>query len=412
MGFEYDPGMSDLPVDHLISVSEAIAIIDAVQLQPRVVRLPILQALGSRLAEDIVADRDYPPFDKSLMDGFAVRSADVQTNGAHLSVHETVLAGQSASTALQPGQAIGIMTGAPLPAGADAVIAIERTTRVAGGIIANQTVRPGQSVAKKGCDAKAGQVVLARGTVLSASAIGVAACVGSATVCVFDRPRVSILATGDELVPIDQVPTGSQIRNSNSAMMQALLTQLGCAVTDLGMVADDRDAISAAIQTGLGSDALFITGGMSMGDRDYVPEILKQLGVELRIRKLRIKPGKPFAFGVAPGGCNVFGLPGNPVSAYVSTVRLANRILRRIAGGSASACETQAILKGELAPNGSREQYIPAYRDGIFVTPVLGTGSADLFALVRTNCLIYRSEGAGAAKNGDHIIVIDILAIA
>jgi molybdopterin molybdotransferase len=263
-----------------------------------------------------------------------------------------------------------------------------------------------------GCDAKAGRLVLAKKSLLTPSAMGVAACVGAATVAVFERPRVAILSTGDELVSIDQKPTGSQIRNSNSFMMTALLKQLGCDVADLGTVVDDRNAIASAIEAGFSFDALFITGGMSMGERDYVPELLQQLGVDLRIRKLRIKPGKPFAFGLSQTGSMVFGLPGNPVSAYVCTVRLANRIIRRMMGGEPAAGEITSILKGELGSNGPREQYIPAYRDGIFVTAVLGTGSADLFALARTNCLIYRAEGSPPATDGDHILVIDVLALA
>jgi molybdopterin molybdotransferase len=400
-------GMSDLPVDQLLTVDQAIAILDAVPVQPRMVKLPMLEAMGFRLAEDVFADRDYPPFDKALMDGFAVRSSDATAAGAELSVIDTIAAGQVGQRPIGIGEAAAIMTGAPVPVGADAVVPIERISRNGSKITVHRPATKGQSIARAGSDAPAEKLLLAKGILLGPVQLGVAATVGLANLAVYDAPSVAILSTGDELIEIDRVPTGAQIRNSNSIMMHALLRKLGCRVRDLGMVRDDPAKIRSAIEEGLQSDALFITGGMSMGEHDYVPRILQEIGLKLVISKLRIKPGKPFAFATNGLGKRVFGLPGNPVSAYVCTLRLARRVLTRLSGGPATSAVSQGQLIGELPPNGPRELYLPAYRIGDSIQPLQPNGSADLFTLAYANCLILRAENAPAATHGNAIVVLD-----
>ncbi len=370
-----------------------MAIIDAAGVSARVEQVALEDALGRRLAADIVADRDDPPFDKSLMDGFAVRAGD----GATLRVVGEIAAGAEAGRGLVAGEAMAIMTGAPIPTGADAVVPIEQTRREGDMVHLQATARAGQSIGRRGGDCQTGAVLLNKGTQLFSPQIAVAASTGARRVSVFGRPRVAILSTGDEIVPIDRVPWGAEIRNTNSPMLRALLGALGCEVRDLGIVRDEPALIREKLEDGMQSDVLFVCGGMSMGEHDYVPRLLVEMGVEIRISKLRIKPGKPFVFGER-GGRFVFGLPGNPVSGYVCTLRLASRLLVRMAGGRpVETLPTATLLKG-VPENGPREFYQPGILDGIGgVEPLAWKGSADIYTLARANALIVREENALAA---------------
>jgi molybdopterin molybdotransferase len=407
--------MSELPVDTLLTVDQAIAILDAVALEPRVIQSPLMDALGHRLAEDIFSDRDYPPFDKAVMDGFAVRSADALSSGVSLNVIETIAAGQSSDRPMSPGEAVAIMTGAPLPAGADAVIPVEQTSRDGNRVTLKIAVKPNQAIARRGSDTPDNRLLLAKGTILGPAQIGVAATVGKSKIAIYAAPSVALLATGDELIPIDQIPTGAQIRNSNNFMMQALLQKLGCKVIELGVAKDNPDTIRTAIQTGLQHDTLFITGGMSMGEHDYVPGLLRELGLTLHISKLRIKPGKPFAFAlgkhpnaVAKNPAMVFGLPGNPLSAYVCTLVLANRILTRLTGGTPDSQVNLCKTLTGLPANGPRQSYVPAVRSGEAVQILPSNGSADLFTLGLANALIVRDENMPTTPIGNLVNVINL----
>src|SRR5688500_7939998 len=351
--------MSEPDVSDLLTVAQAIDVIDGVAVAPRVVELPLYDADGLVLAQDILSDRDYPPFDKSLMDGYAVRCADLTGKPqVTLTVVGEIAAGSSAARGLALGEAFAIMTGAPMPDGADGVVPVEDTEPSEQSVRILRSTTPGRLIAKRGSDVLRGATVLQRGTRLGPSQLAVAASVGAARVQAIAKPRAAVLATGDELVPIDQTPGPAQIRNSNSLMLVSLLKHLGCEVTDLGVVRDTPDAVRNALIDGMRFDVLFVTGGMSMGQHDYVPRTLAELGVDLRITKLRIKPGKPFVFGTkkrvsglgsrVSGESNpsdptpdtrhpipdafVFGLPGNPVSAFVCTVRLASRLIARLSG--------------------------------------------------------------------------------
>jgi molybdopterin molybdotransferase len=451
--------MSEPDVSNLLSVLQAIRIIDAVSVQPRVIRLPLGAADGLRLATDLTSDRDYPPFRKSQMDGFAVRSDDVSRTPADLKVVGEIPAGKTPDRDVGPGEAMAIMTGAPLPAGATGVVPVEDTER-----IDRETVRilradaPARFVAPIGSDCPAGQVVLRDGTTIGPAQIAVAATVGAVELDVFAAPRVAVLATGDELVGAGQQPGPSQIRNSNNPMLVSVLRRLGCEVIDLGAVRDDPDLIRDALRRGLEHDALFVTGGMSMGEYDYVPRLLIELGVELKITKLRIKPGKPFVFGVTedpvsprPEGERfsshqqanrspsdrretgrpdaplphagqprfVFGLPGNPVSAFVCTVRLASRLLARMAGGRIEERWLTGRLDTGMSANGPREFYHPAVRavapgrdsshaEFATITPLKWKGSADLFTLARANVLLVRPENDPTIPKGTIIRVLEI----
>jgi molybdopterin molybdotransferase len=414
-------------VSQLLSVSEAIALIDAVEVTPRIVRVPLGEARGLYLAQDLAADRDYPPFDKSLMDGYAVRAADVAAAPVTLRWAGEVAAGAQASRPLAPGEAMAIMTGAPIPAGADGVVPIEETTRDGQTIRIDRIINPTRFIARRGADIAAGTIVLRRGTRLEAAQLAVAATVGAHHVEAHPRVRVAVLNTGDELIDAAETPHGSQIRNSNGPMLVALLERLGCDVVDLGVVADRKDDIRAAIEEGLQHDVLFISGGMSMGAYDYVPELLREMKLDLRITKLRIKPGKPFVFatgreftGITGGGgidINfadrfVFGLPGNPVSGYVCTVRLASRLIERLAGGAPRERWVAAKLTAALPANGPREFYQPTKLEwttgGPVATPLGWKGSADLFTLATAHGLLVRDENEPARSPGDAVRVLQI----
>jgi len=444
--------MSEPDVSGLLSVQQATRIIDSVPVSRRVMTVALSEADGLRLARGLSADRDFPPFDKSLMDGYAVRQADMSGDGARLRVVGKIAAGQTPQRTVGAGEAIAIMTGAPLPSGADGVVPVEDVEKLdSDEVRVLRADSPGRFVAARGSDCRAGQCVLPEGALLGPTQIAAAASVGAVEVEVFAPPRVAVLSTGDELVPIDAQPGPSQIRNSNSSMLISLLRRMRCQVSDLGIVADTPDAVRDAIRRGLEHDALFVTGGMSMGEFDYVPRTLIELGVELKITKLRIKPGKPFVFGVREGSgfrvqgsgngvasaesseprtpnleprtpnpsSYVFGLPGNPVSAFVCATRLASRLLTRLAGGTPQEHWLTGRLHTGLPSNGQREFYQPAVRTvapgrdsthGEFaaITPLAWKGSADLFTLARANVLLVRPENDPPLPKGTVIRVLEI----
>lgn len=448
--------MSEPDVSGLMTVQQAVRILDGVEVRPRVQRIGLSESLGRRLAQTIATDRDYPSFDKSQMDGFAVRQADVARTPIELELVGEIAAGESSSSSLQPGQAMAIMTGAPLPAGAEGVVPVEDAEKLeSGGVRILRADNPARFIAPRGSDARAAAVILKPGAVIGPAQIAVAATVGLAQLDVFERPNVAILATGDELVPIDREPGPCQIRNANSPMLHALLGRMGCDVTDLGVAPDEPDLIRDALKRGLAFDALFVTGGMSMGEYDYVPRLLTELGVELKITKLRVKPGKPFVFGVYPAVANppaadqdketarqgdkekstaasnqqstisnqqstvVFGLPGNPVSAFVCASRLASRVIARLAGAAPDERWLTGRLDTGMPANGPREFYQPAIRTvapgrdsthGEFaaITPLKWVGSADLFTLARANVLIVRPENDPPLPRGTVLRVLEM----
>src|SRR5665213_292630 len=432
-----DRCMPQPPSQELLSVQQAIRIIDQAPVAPRTARVPLEAAVGLRLADDLTADRDYPPFLKSLMDGYAVRRVDVGALPAELRVVGEVAAGASSHRALEAGEAMAIMTGAPLPTGADGVVPVEDVEqRVPIGEIVRILRAPASPryTAAPASDCPAGRVVLKAGTMLGPRQIAVAAAIGADEVLCFARPRVAVLGTGDEIVPVYQTPGPWQIRDSNTPMLAALLRNLGCEVADVGTVRDDPEETRAALRHGLSFDALFVTGGMSMGEYDYVPRLLAELGVELKITKLRIKPGKPFVFGsLSPTSSNeqqssraprttptyVFGLPGNPVSAFVCTVRLASRLAARMGGGLPIERWVTGRLTEGLPANGPREFYQPAIRavapghhsgqsEFASITPLAWTGSADLFTLASANVLLVRAEDDSLAPKGTLVRVLEI----
>jgi len=397
----------------LISVTEAMALIDAVPICTRTEALALDHAYGKTLAQALGADRDYPPFDKSLMDGYAVQSRDVLNPPVMLRQVAHVAAGERYVGVLGRGECVKIMTGAPMPAGADGVVPVEQTRASDGGLVEIlKSDQPSRYVARQGADERAGAVVLPAGTTLGATQLAVAASVGASIVRVFADPTAAILSTGDEIVPYDQSPGENAIRNSNSIMLATLLHRLGCQVRDLGHVGDNVADIAEHIKRGFASDMLFITGGMSMGDHDYVPRVLAGLGMSFKITKLRIKPGKPFVFGVFDrsdgSACHIFGLPGNPVSGFVCTLRLAARLVRKYRGLDPEPAWVEGTLRVGLPPNGSREFYQPVRHDSGQIDPLGWKGSADVFTLARANALLIRAENEPGLSAGTRVRVLEI----
>jgi molybdopterin molybdotransferase len=394
--------MSELEVSDLMTVQQAIGIIDAVEVRLRAERVELEQCTGLHLSEDLKSDRDAPPFDKSLMDGYAVRAGDLAKLPRELTVIDRIAAGGSASLALHEGEAMAIMTGAPLPAGASAVVPIEQTEKIEGSnrVRFREPTAQGRFIARRGSDAAAGSIVLKAGTRLGAAQVAVAASIGMVNVPVYLAPSVAVLGTGDELVLPERVPAANQIRSCNNSMLMALLQRYPCRAIDLGLVRDDPVMIAERIETGLENDVLLITGGMSMGERDFVPGILTRLGAEMKITKLRIKPGKPFVFAKMPGGIFVFGLPGNPVSAFVCTICLVSRLLEKMAGGVPRSEMRTGPLAWSLVANGNRTFFQPATFDGHAITPLHWKGSADVYTLGQANALIVRPENQPAQSAG------------
>jgi molybdopterin molybdotransferase len=402
--------MPDPEISDLITVPQAMQIIDAAEISPRSITIPLSDSSGLYLSADLKNDRDAPPFDKSLMDGYAVIASDLATVPRELAVIDRIAAGGSAARAIQPGEAAAIMTGAPLPAGADAVVPVESTEILAGNnrVLIRQSVPARKFVASRGSDALAGAVVLKSGSRIGPAQIAVAAAIGVVDLPVYAPASVAVLGTGDELVAPDKKPRGNQIRSSNNPMLMMLLQRYPCRAIDLGLVHDDPAIIEQRIRAGLDHDVLLVTGGMSMGERDFVPGILRKLGGEFLITKLRIKPGKPFVFAKMPGGKFVFGLPGNPVSAFVCTLCFVRRLLQRIAGGKPTVIYRVAPLAAELEPNGNRAFYQPAIFNGRVLAPLQWKGSADIYTLAQANALLIRPEHQPAQDVGASIEFIEI----
>lgn len=397
----------------MLAVAEALEQIISRCQAREAVRVALgVSALGGVLAEDVASDLDVPPFDKALMDGYAVRSADC-TGPTRLTVVEEILAGRTPTVALSAGQASRIMTGAPLPVGADAVVVVEQTTFADGQVAFGTEVRAEQNLLRRGREMRTGERVLAAGTVVRPQELGVLATVGRTEVLQYPRPTVAILATGDELVEPPALPGPGQIRNSNVPMLAGQANRAGAAVTTLGIARDDVEELAAKIHQGLASaDILVLIGGVSAGKRDLVPDVLRAEGVTAHFHKVRLKPGKPLLFGTH-GHKLVFGLPGNPVSSFVCFELFLRPAIRFLAGHrEVQLPKVQARLTGDFNHYSDRPTYHPARlesSDGaVRVTPVAWFGSADLRAFLSADALGVFPEGARAWKAGECVDVLKL----
>lgn len=420
----------------MLTVSEALAaILDAVSPGP-IVSLPLEETLGLVIAESIISQVDSPPFDKSSMDGYAIRYADLNASkeiGADLTdlaIIEEVTAGHLPSLKVEAGQATRIMTGAPLPSGADAVVPVEETDFLPAGaspgsesslgrvVIRNsKSIRPNQFILRRGGAVRIGTEVLQPGRVIRAQEIAGLAEMGFASVRVAQRPTVAILATGDELVPVGTATTLGQIQNSNEPMLAAQIQQAHATPVRLGIARDDRSDLRNHIERGLRCDFLLLSGGVSAGKLDLVPSELAAAGVRQVFHKIQMRPGKPLWFGVLDAAasqrtrpCYVFGLPGNPVSSMVCCELFVRAALRRWSGiQPAVSLPISAQLLTEHHCDGSRPTYHPAKLewtpDGPTVQIVDWIGSSDLRATVDANCMALLPAGDRTWQPGERLDV-------
>lgn len=362
-------------------------------------RVDLLQALGGILAEEVTADRDQPEFDRSAMDGYAVHSEDVEAAPATLDLHPGVIAaGGWPVFGLDRGRAARIMTGAPLPQGADAVQMIEETQVEGGRVKIFKGVEKWEHVRRRGEDLREGEVAVAAGTRITPAVLGVLASFGCATVRVYDPPIVGVMTTGSELVEYNEVPGPGQIRNSNSLALLGLLYRHGIEGGYIGKIPDEIEQIVEALTRGIESaDLLLVTGGASEGDFDLVAAALARIGATVFFHKVAIKPGKPVSFAKR-GGKAIFSLPGNPVSAVVAFHLLVDPYIRKITG---SADPLPRVYRGRLArpftKGGARRHFVPAVcRNapmGLEAEPLEFRGSGDMVAFAKANCMIVVAEG-------------------
>jgi len=377
---------------------------------PETETVPLDEAPGRVLAEDVTADRDLPPFHRAIRDGYAVRAADLTVLPAVLRCVGEVPAGQFFEAKVGAGQCVSIMTGAPLPEGADAVVMVEHTVSRGGDIEIQRGVQPWENVVLRGKEASQGARILARGRRLQAAEIGLLASVGKAAVAVCREPRVAILPTGDEVVPIEQPPQWFQIRNSNAAALAAQVKSAGGVPLELGIAPDRKDILKGMIESGLESDLLLLSGGVSMGKFDLVEEVLAELGAEFYFQGTAIRPGKPLVFGRVRE-VFFFGLPGNPVSTFVTFELFVRPALALLGGAS---FEPSAFLRARLAKPFRQKtgltMFLPSRvrmqdRDPI-VEPVGGQGSGDLVGVAAANCFLVIHPDQTDLAAGDWVDVM------
>jgi molybdopterin molybdotransferase len=391
----------------LLSVADALALVLAQALPLPAEAAALIDAHGRVLAADLAALRTQPPDDVSAMDGFAVRSADVATAPARLKVIGEIAAGRPFDREIGPGEAARIFTGAVMPRGADTVVIQEVTTRDGDMVVVKRPEERGRNVRPEGLDFKAGAVLLAKGHRLTARDIALAGAMNYATVPVHRRPRLAVLATGDELVPPGTPPAPGQIVSSNGFALMAMARSEGAEAIDLGVAPDRLDATIAAVRRAraAGVDVLVTTGGASVGDYDFVQKAFAAEGMALSFWKVALRPGRPLMHGRL-GAMQVLGLPGNPVSSFVCAILFLVPLLRRLAGRTDLTAPLEpAVLGCALAANDERADYIRATLSrgadgGDVATPFSRQDSSMLAPLAAADCLIVREPFAPAADEG------------
>ncbi len=371
------------------------------------VPMPAVQAVGYVLAEDVRSGGDFPPFDRAMMDGYALRAADAPEPGARLRRTGLVRAGDAELPRVEPGTCVRINTGAPIPPGADAVIMVEYARVIDDATVEfERAARPGQHIQPAGALVRSGDVVARAGSRIDAGVLAAIVSAGKGEVRVFPRPACAIVSTGDELARDSGPLAAGQIHDSNQQMLEQLAKRVGGEVIFNEHGPDEPDALRRVLARGLKADVLIITGGMSKGSHDLVPGVLESLGVQWLVTSLNLKPGKPTHIGRSRSGTWVLGLPGNPLSCAVTFELFGAMLIRRRAGES---LERPAILAGRvtgpLEATGDR----PLYRPGVWscddagvvqVRPLPWRGSGDPFAMAGANALIQRPAGAPALEAG------------
>jgi len=397
----------------MISVEEAQSIIHAeIRLMPTE-RVLLSESLGRTLAEDIVSPLDHPPWDTSAMDGYAVCYSDTtdasKDHPQTLKIIETIPAGALPQKTVCPGEAAKIMTGAPMPEGADAVVKVEDTHMQGTQVQVFTPAEAGEYVRHKGEAIQAGDPVLKKGVRIRPAEVAMMASIAKSVVPIYQQPRIAILSTGDELADLDEPRGRDKILNSNGYGLAAQVSEAGGVPINLGIAKDEKVHLEAKIATGLKADFLIISGGVSMGDYDFVLEILEKLGVTMHLWKVAMKPGKPVAFGTKAGR-PVFGLPGNPVSSMVTFEQFVRPAILK-ASGRTQILRPQitATLQEDIHKRPGRRQFLRAIvslEGGEYQVRSTGAqGSAILMSLVKANALMILPEEGECIKKGTQISV-------
>jgi len=368
--------------------------------------------VGSVLAEAVASDVDMPPFDKSAMDGFAVVAADLADVPHTLPVVQDIPAGSLPTGPIYPGECARIMTGAPVPQGADTVVRIEDTRPGPGEgqVTFEQPVAPRKNICWQAEDVSAGDVLLRSGHVIRPPEVSVLAACGRPTVRVWRKPSVAVLSTGNEVVPVDAVPGPGQIRDANSPHVAARLGRLGIEPTRLGIARDEPKALRDALLAGMEHDVLVLSGGVSMGDYDLAPGLLRELGTNILFDSIAVKPGRPMVFGLR-GRTAVFGLPGNPVSVMVGTELFVVPAVKTMMGyGEVHPTRRLATTTAPLKNRIGRIAHVPGVLeetlDGLLATPLPYHGSAHIHAMTRANALLAVPADRDYVEAGETVEVV------
>jgi molybdopterin molybdotransferase len=448
----YHPFMSStVSPTRVVSFEEARHLVEqyAAQVRLRVVEsgevetAHLVVARGRVLAAPLLADRDFPPFRRATRDGYAVRAADVAAVPARLDVIGEIRAGDASERCtVTRGQAVSIMTGAPVPDGADAVVMVEYTAASGGSVEIQRRVESGENFVPRGAEARQGQVLIDRGARLDHATIALAASVGASSLPVFRKPSVAVLATGDEIVEIGATPGPAQIRNSNTYSLAAQVEQAGGEAVRLPIAPDEPKRLRALIEGGLACDLLLLTGGVSMGKYDLVEQVLGELKAEFYFTGAQIQPGKPVVFGAcgadtlvragsigalstragvsaphtrarmpAPHGKYFFGLPGNPVSTMVTFRLFAQAMIDALAGAKPQPLIfLKARLKSEVRTKTGLKRFLPAVLTGEFENAeaelAAWQGSGDIAALPRANCYLVIPPDRERIDAGEYVSVL------
>jgi molybdopterin molybdotransferase len=382
--------------ERVLTFEEARSVVEqhaATVLPPGTETIALDTSSGRILAEPITADRDVPPFPRAMRDGYALRAADLANLPTRLKILGEIKAGGDPSAFhVGPGQAVSIMTGAPAPIGADAVVMVEHTTSAGDVVEVAKGVASGDNIVPTGAEARREDSLLALGTRLDEAVVAVAASVGKARIQVYARPKVAILSTGDELVGIGETPGPSQIRNSNSHSLMAQVRKAGGEPAILPIAPDDKARLRALVEEGLQSDLLLLSGGVSVGRYDFVEQVLEDLGAEFFFTGALIQPGRPVVFGRVRE-TYFFGLPGNPVSTMVTFELFARPMLDALAGATPRPLRfLHAKLKTAITRKPGLKRFLPATLSGEFENAEVALapwqGSGDLASTARATCYV------------------------
>ena len=376
-------------------------------------KVSLLESLGRVIREDVFAKRNIPPLDNSAMDGYALRSEDVQkasqNHPIRLEVIEDLPAGFISTKEIEKGKAIRIMTGAPIPKGADTVIPVEETKKEDGFVLIFKAAALAENIRRSGEDVKKGDRVISKGDTIRQAEVGMLASVGRSFVSVYQRPLVAILCTGDELVDVDGDLNEVKIISSNSYTLAAQVKDCGAIPLQLGIAKDRKEEIEERLRQGIRADVLISSAGISVGDYDFVKDVMKNLGMEMVFWKVAMRPGQPLAFGTI-GEKPVFGLPGNPVSSMISFEQFVRPSLLKMMGRRQLFRPViQAILKEEIKKIPGRRYFIRGSvsfkKDQYFVTTTGEQGSGILRSMVRANGLIVIPEDQEIVRAGEKVKV-------